>query len=160
MQTADPAGVMPSCDLQGNLGEFDLPLGNLLQAPGCLLMFCACWYFVFFDQHQWKGLPFSFYLRVRPCALVNWVFSKIVPKVVIYSSGTRPTFPSYICAVVSTVDTPWLQYEGHKGSGHRPQRSCSTKNDYCRCIKEEVGSRESMSVTVLGLQTNTCDSWS
>lgn len=28
--------------LQGNLGEFDLPPGNLLQAPDCLMMFCAC----------------------------------------------------------------------------------------------------------------------
>lgn len=30
--------------------------------------------------------------------------------------------PSCICAVVSTVDTPWFQYNGHKGSVHEDHR--------------------------------------
>lgn len=88
-----PCRVMPSHDLQGNLGEFDLPLGNTLQATGCLLMFCVGCYFVFFDHHQWKGLQFSFYSQYWD--LVHWLIDssqKMFQRLLFTHHGHIPFF--------------------------------------------------------------------
>lgn len=120
-QAEDPAGVTPPRDPRGNLGEFGLPLSNLLQTPDCLLMFCTYQCVGFFDQHQWKRLQVSF--QARDWDLVHWLIGS----------------------------SQKLQYVSHKGSVHADRRELFNQEWLLQMHKTRSGIWESISVTILGL---------
>lgn len=126
MQTADLVGMMPHMVCRETLVNL-----TFLLATSCrpqvvwwcfvLVVFCFLWS----GPVQRSSVQFLF-TRLGPRALVNWLFTKKCSKgcylLIRDTSHFSITVLSYIHAAVSTVDSSWFQYEGHKGSVHGDHR--------------------------------------